>query len=168
LLNDRLVQSMAACTRSAQHGALLFLDMDNFKPLNDAHGHDVGDMLLQEVARRLTQCVRQIDTVARFGGDEFVVVLGELDAGRDAACLQAALVAGKIRYALEQPYELTVAHDEGADTHVQHRCTSSIGISMFPAPGDTADDILKRADTAMYRAKASGRNTVHFHEAEPA
>jgi diguanylate cyclase (GGDEF)-like protein/PAS domain S-box-containing protein len=164
LLNDRLVQSMAACTRSAQHGALLFLDLDNFKPLNDAHGHDVGDMLLQEVARRLTLCVRQIDTVARFGGDEFVVVLGELDAGLDAARLQATLVAAKIRHALEQPYELTVAHDEGADTHVQHRCTSSIGIAMFPDPLDTADDILKRADTAMYQAKACGRNAVRVHE----
>ncbi|WP_114969816.1 PAS domain S-box protein [Rhodoferax ferrireducens] len=164
LLNDRLVQSMAACTRSAQHGALLFLDLDNFKPLNDAHGHDVGDMLLQDVARRLTQCVRQVDTVARFGGDEFVVVLGELDAGLDAARLQATLVAAKIRHALEQPYDLTVAHDDGPDTHVQHRCTSSIGISMFPEQANTADDILKRADTAMYQAKACGRNAVRFHD----
>ncbi|MDO8250591.1 MAG: PAS domain S-box protein [Rhodoferax sp.] len=164
LLNDRLVQAMAACARNRQYGALLFLDLDNFKPLNDVHGHDVGDLLLVEVARRLTACVRQIDTVARFGGDEFVVVLGELDAGLDAARLQAALVAGKIRHALAQPYDLTVAQDDGADTHVQHRCTSSIGVSMFPRQADAADDILKRADTAMYQAKASGRNAVRFHD----
>lgn len=166
LLNDRLVQMMATCQRSGQYGALLFLDLDNFKPLNDAQGHGVGDRLLVEVARRITSCVRQIDTVARFGGDEFVVMLGKLNADLDSARLHAGLVAEKVRHALAQPYHLIVPQDEGVDTHVRHRCTSSIGIAMFPEQAACADEVLKRADTAMYRAKDSGRNAVHFHEPE--
>jgi len=162
LLNDRLVQMMAACKRSAQYGALLFLDLDNFKPLNDAHGHGVGDMLLVEVARRITRCVRQIDTVARFGGDEFVVMLGKLETDLDAARLHAALVAEKIRLALAQPYHLIIPQDDGVDIQVQHRSTSSIGIALFPEPAASADETLKRADLAMYRAKESGRNAVSF------
>lgn len=164
LLNDRLEQTMAACKRSGQNGAMLFLDLDNFKPLNDSYGHGVGDMLLVEVARRITSCVRQIDTVARFGGDEFVAILGELDADLDAARFHAGRVAEKIRHALAQPYHFIVPQDDGPDTPVLHRCTSSIGIAMFPEQIATADEVLKLADMAMYRAKDSGRNAMSFYE----
>lgn len=166
LLNDRLAQLMAACKRSGQHGALMFLDLDNFKPLNDSYGHGVGDMLLVEVARRIGSCVRQVDTVARFGGDEFVVMLSELDNDLDAACLHAGQVAEKIRHVLLQPYHLIIPQDGGVDAEVWHHCTASIGIAMFSEQTTTADDIIKRADMAMYRAKDAGRNTVKFYEAE--
>jgi diguanylate cyclase (GGDEF)-like protein len=164
LLNDRLEQTIVACKRNGQNGALLFLDMDNFKPLNDSYGHGVGDMLLVEVARRITSCVRQIDTVVRFGGDEFVVILGKLDTDLDAACFHAHKVAEKIRHALAQPYHLIVPQDDGSDTPVLHRCTSSIGIAMFSEKTATADDVLKQADLAMYRSKDSGRNAINFYE----
>jgi diguanylate cyclase (GGDEF)-like protein/PAS domain S-box-containing protein len=166
LLNDRLVQMLATCKRNRQYGALLFFDLDNFKPLNDAHGHAVGDMLLIEVARRITGCVREIDTVARFGGDEFVVMLGKLDSNQGAARQHAAHVAEKIRQALEQPYHLIVPQHDGGDAHVQHRCTSSIGIALFSDRVTTAGEVLKRADSAMYLAKDAGRNAVRFYEPE--
>jgi diguanylate cyclase (GGDEF)-like protein/PAS domain S-box-containing protein len=164
LLNDRLMQMLATCKRSAQYGALLFLDLDNFKPLNDTYGHGVGDLLLVEVARRITSCVREIDTVARFGGDEFVVMLDELDSDLDAARQNAAQVAEKIRLALAQPYQLTVALRDGPDMQVQHSCTSSIGIAMFPEQAGSAAEVLKRADLAMYCAKAAGRNAFSFYQ----
>jgi diguanylate cyclase (GGDEF)-like protein len=166
LLHDRLEQALATCRRAGQHGAVLFLDLDNFKPLNDVHGHRVGDMLLVEVACRLTHCVREVDTVARFGGDEFVVVLSRLDAEPDAACFHAGQVAEKIRHTLAQPYCLRVAQGDGSSADVLHRCSSSIGIAMFPEPDASADDVLKRADMAMYRAKDAGRNGVSFHPAD--
>lgn len=164
LLSDRLEQMMQTCQRSGQHGALLFLDLDNFKPLNDTYGHSVGDLLLVEVAQRLTHAVRQIDTVARFGGDEFVVMLGNLDIDLDAARLHTRKVAEKIRYALAQPYHLTLPHSERQPRQVQHHCTSSIGATLFPSPPVSTDDVLKQADMAMYRAKDTGRNAVHFYE----
>ncbi len=106
LLVEHLDQAMSASKRSHRHGALLFLDLDNFKPLNDTHGHGVGDLLLIEVAERLKTCVREADTVARFGGDEFVVLLCELDAHKDEASAQAAAIAEKIRIRLAEPYVL--------------------------------------------------------------
>ncbi len=166
LLNDRLAQMIQSCQRNGQKGALLFLDLDNFKPLNDTYGHSVGDMLLVEVAQRLTRVVRQIDTVARFGGDEFVVVLGNLDMDLEAARHHARKVAEKIRHELAQPYHLTLPKSNNTDTKVSHHCTSSIGVSMFPAMHVTAEDILKQTDMAMYRAKDTGRNAVHFYEDE--
>ena len=162
LLNDRLVQMMADCKRSGQYGALLFLDLDNFKPLNDTYGHGVGDLLLVEVARRLTSSVREVDTVARFGGDEFVVMLDKLDVDLDAARQNAMQVAEKIRLALSQPYQLTVALRDGPDMLVQHSCTSSIGVAIFPDQASSAGEVLKRADLAMYRAKESGRNAIRL------
>ncbi|MDO9227473.1 MAG: PAS domain S-box protein [Pseudomonadota bacterium] len=115
LLNDRLSQAMAASKRSAHYGALMFLDLDNFKPLNDTHGHVVGDALLTEVADRLHHCVRDVDTVARFGGDEFVVLLNELNADKAEATTQARIVAEKIRLSLAQPYRLTNRHEGELD-----------------------------------------------------
>ncbi|MGB8409755.1 MAG: diguanylate cyclase, partial [Gallionella sp.] len=152
LLNDRLAQCMAASKRSGRFGALMFLDMDNFKPLNDTFGHSAGDLLLVEVARRIGKCVRQVDTVARFGGDEFVVMLSELDTDKDRSTREAAVVAEKIRVALAKPYLLTVRHAGEAETTVEHLCTSSIGVVLFIDHENTAEDIIKQADAAMYHA----------------
>ena len=113
LLNDRLAHTMAECKRSRRYGALMFMDLDNFKPLNDKYGHNVGDLLLIEVARRVTCCVREIDTVARFGGDEFVVVLSELDVDKAASVKEAGIVAEKIRSMLAEPYVLKSGHGAG-------------------------------------------------------
>jgi len=163
LLGDRLNQTMAASKRSGLFAALMFLDLDNFKPLNDAHGHSVGDQLLIEVARRLCTCVREMDTVARFGGDEFVVMLGELEADRAQSIAQAAAVAEKIRTSIAAPYRLTVTHVGQPDTLVEHHCSASIGVVVFTNHEGSQADILQWADAAMYKAKDAGRNTVRFH-----
>jgi diguanylate cyclase (GGDEF)-like protein/PAS domain S-box-containing protein len=169
LLIDRLGQMLASSKRSGMCGAVLFLDLDNFKPLNDAQGHAVGDMLLVEVARRLNLAVREMDSVARFGGDEFVVMLGKLDTDPAAARTQAGAVAEKIRLALAQPYELTLQQDDGSAVHVRHHCTASMGLCLFPQGETSADEVLRAADAAMYRAKEAGRDTVRFHDfASPA
>ncbi len=165
LLGDRLSQTMVASKRSGIHAALMFLDLDNFKPLNDAHGHGVGDLLLIEVARRLCACVREMDTVARFGGDEFVVMLGELHTGRAESTEQARVVAEKVRASLAAPYQLTVSTAEQVDTTVAHHCSASIGVVVFTNHENTQAEILQWADAAMYRAKDAGRNTIRFHGA---
>lgn len=165
LLRDRLSQAMAAGKRSACHGALMFLDLDQFKTLNDTHGHEAGDLLLLEVAARLKGCVREVDTVARFGGDEFVVLLAELNTDRAESHLHAQLIAEKIRAALAEPYVL-VLHKEGkAECRIQYRCTASIGVVMFADHAASQDDVMKWADAAMYRAKDAGRNTIRFYQA---
>lgn len=166
LLHDRLVHAQASCSRSGRHGALMFLDLDNFKPLNDEYGHDVGDLLLAEAARRLTACVRKEDTVSRFGGDEFVVLLKDLDRDHAAAVSQATGIAEKIRAALAEPYPLHLLQSRDDIEDIEHRCTSSIGISLFADAGTSADEILRQADVAMYRAKSAGRNTICFHPPE--
>ena len=163
LLGDRLNQTMAASKRSGLFAALMFLDLDNFKPLNDAHGHSVGDLLLIEVARRLCACVREMDTVARFGGDEFVVMLGELEPDRAQSISQTAAVAEKIRASLAAPYQLTVTHAGHPDSLVEHHCSASIGVVVFSNHEASLAEILQRADAAMYQAKDAGRNTVRFH-----
>ncbi|MEO8411821.1 MAG: sensor domain-containing diguanylate cyclase, partial [Propionivibrio sp.] len=164
LLNDRLEQAMTASKRSGRFGALLFLDLDNFKPLNDAYGHGVGDLLLREVADRLRSCVRQIDTVARFGGDEFVVMLSALGTDRAASVMQARAVAEKVRATLAQPYRLSFRHAERGDLRVDHQSAASIGVALFFGHQAAQEDIVKWADTAMYEAKQAGRNRVCFHE----
>lgn len=162
LLNDRLIQAMAASKRSGRYGALMFLDLDNFKPLNDTYGHVVGDLLLIQVADRLRSCVREMDTVARFGGDEFVVILSELDTDRAKSSSQVSIVAEKIRVTLAEPYTLTIRHDGRADTIIKHHCSASIGVALFFDHEASTDDILKWADTAMYQAKEAGRNSIRF------
>lgn len=157
LLKDRLDTALAACRRSREHGALMLLDLDNFKPLNDQHGHAVGDLLLIEVARRLSLCVREVDTVARLGGDEFVVLLTGLGEDRAAASLNAQRVAEKIRAALAQTYRLTA--DAEAEV-VEHHCSSSIGLTLFDGADGEQKEIVRRADEAMYRAKEGGRNRI--------
>ncbi len=171
LLNDRLSQAMAATRRNGCHGALMFLDLDNFKPLNDAHGHAVGDLLLIETAARLKQCVREIDTVSRFGGDEFIVMLSNLSADAATAKAETLSIAEKIHTALAAPYLLSlpskastadVAASNQVNQVIEHRCTASIGVVMFSSLDTHQDEILKSADTAMYQAKDAGRNLIRF------
>jgi diguanylate cyclase (GGDEF)-like protein len=164
LLNDRIAQATAVSKRKACFGALMALDLDNFKPLNDAHGHDIGDLLLVEVAKRLTTCVRESDTVARFGGDEFVVVLSELSADRQQAMAQAQRVAEKIRLALAEDYSLKVTKPGSPEVWINHHCTASIGVALFIQRDPDDLDLLKQADAAMYLAKGSGRNSIRFFQ----
>ena len=166
LLNDRLDQAMAANKRSGRYGALLFLDLDNFKQLNDIHGHSVGDLLLVEAARRITSCVREMDTVARFGGDEFVVVLSELNESQAESIAQAEIVAKKINTVLSERYVLAVQNSGKEATTIKHHCTSSIGVVMFVNHEVGAEDIIKWADLAMYQAKEAGGNRVWFYDAK--
>jgi diguanylate cyclase (GGDEF)-like protein/PAS domain S-box-containing protein len=155
LLTDRLHSALAHCQRSKEHGALMFMDLDHFKRLNDSLGHDVGDLLLQEVARRLQKNVRQVDTISRIGGDEFVLLLQDIGQDADAARKHAAIVAFKILASLNEPYELPAT---------TYRTTPSIGVCLFSGEHDTPAELLKNADTAMYVAKQKGRNNVSFYE----
>jgi diguanylate cyclase (GGDEF)-like protein/PAS domain S-box-containing protein len=155
LLLDRLRHSVASAARTSGQGAVLFIDLDHFKTINDTQGHAVGDMLLCEVARRLDACVREGDTVARLGGDEFVVMLENLSEGAGDAVAQASAAGEKVLAALNQPYVL------GNSTY---HSTSSIGISLFRGREATVDDLLKRSDMAMYEAKMAGRNTLRFFD----
>jgi diguanylate cyclase (GGDEF)-like protein/PAS domain S-box-containing protein len=164
MLIDRLSLAMAASKRTGRYGAVMFLDLDNFKPLNDKYGHAVGDLLLIEVARRLNSCVREVDTIARFGGDEFVVMLSELDVDKSESITQAGIVAEKIRVILAEPYELSVHPNSTAENIVHHYCTSSIGVVMFVDHEASPDAILTWADLAMYKAKREGRNLIRFYE----
>ncbi len=166
LLNDRLIQVMAAGKRNGCYGALMFIDLDNFKPLNDTHGHAVGDLLLIEAADRLKSCVREMDTVARFGGDEFVVMLGELNTDKAESRSQAEGVAEKIRTLLSEPYLLTISRDEKKHATLEHYCTASIGVVVFVKHEGSPNDILKWADTAMYEAKEAGCNLTRFYDAK--
>ncbi|GAB5604785.1 EAL domain-containing protein [Sideroxyarcus sp. TK5] len=160
LLLDRLHKALASCERTRRHAALMFLDLDHFKTLNDLHGHDIGDRMLVEVAQRLHACIREEDSVARFGGDEFVVMLEALSADTQEAVVQAESVAEKIRLALMQPYQLT----RDAGDPITHHCSSSIGITVFCGQADSVDQLLKWTDMAMYRAKDAGRNSIRFFD----
>ncbi|HYN54111.1 MAG TPA: diguanylate cyclase [Methylotenera sp.] len=164
LFNDRIIQTMAASKRSGRFGAVIFIDLDNFKPINDEYGHQVGDLLLFEVANRLKSCVREIDTVSRFGGDEFVVMVNELDTDKTQSTFQAEIVAEKIRITLSEPYLLTVQQAENEDLLIEHHCTASIGITLFIDHKISQNDILKTADSAMYQAKLAGGNLIRFND----
>lgn len=164
MLGDRLSQTMAASKRSGLYGALMFLDLDNFKPLNDAYGHEAGDLLLIEVAQRLAECVREMDTVVRLGGDEFVVMLRELDSDRVLSIEQAAGVAEKVRLSIAKPYQLNLFPSGDSNRIVEHHCSVSIGLVVFINHEASATDILKWADAAMYQAKEAGRNTIRFSD----
>jgi diguanylate cyclase (GGDEF)-like protein/PAS domain S-box-containing protein len=155
LLRDRLEQAFVSGERSGHYGAVLFLDLDHFKTLNDTRGHDVGDQLLIETAGRLRALMRGDDTVSRQGGDEFVVVLKDLGEDEKTAVTRSWHVAEKIRSFLDQPVNLG-GH--------QHFLTASIGISLFCGHDTPVEELFKRADTAMYEAKEAGRNTVRFFD----
>ena len=155
LLLDRLHHALAASGRSGRQGALLFIDLDNFKDLNDTLGHDKGDLLLKQVAERLTSCVREGDSVARLGGDEFVVVLEDLSTTPTDAAAQAEMIGEKVLANLSLPYRLA--------THEYH-CTPSIGAVLFNDKHQVVEELLKQADIAMYQAKKAGRNTLRFFD----
>ena len=161
LFDNHLKQAIAASKRTSCYGTLLFLDLDNFKPLNDTYGHVTGDLLLVEVAKRLMTCVRDTDTVSRFGGDEFVVLLNNTNIDNVISKSQVEIIAEKIRSSLSEVYVMTINNKGKADTIVQHNCSVSIGIAFFNGD-DSYGDILKRADSAMYKAKNEGRNQIRF------
>lgn len=165
LLLDRLEQALSSSSRHHRYGALMLLDMDDFKTLNDTLGHDVGDQLLVEVTSRLQAAVREGDTVARHGGDEFVVILEDLSEDTLAAT-QAENVAVKILHVVSQPYLLDLTLREGLTNTRSYHCTSSIGITLFRGHSLSADELMRRADTAMYQAKAGGRNSLRFFDPE--
>jgi diguanylate cyclase (GGDEF)-like protein/PAS domain S-box-containing protein len=155
LLNDRLGHALAGSRRSRNYGALLFLDLDNFKNLNDTRGHYVGDRLLTETAHRIQANVRGGDSVARLGGDEFVVILEDLSLDLQEAAVQARLVGEKIRESLNLPFLL-----DGGEFH----CAASLGVAMFRSDEESVESLLKHADLAMYKAKGAGRNTLRFFD----
>lgn len=155
LLVERLRQAMASNIHSGRYGALMFIDLDNFKTLNDTLGHDTGDLLLQQVAKRLITCVRESDTVARLGGDEFVVILEDLNENPQEAATQTKTLGEKILAALNQTYQLG---------KLAHRSTASIGATLFCGHETSIDDLLKQADLAMYKSKDAGRNALHFFD----
>jgi len=155
LLLDRLNQALVASARSHKRGALLFLDLDHFKTLNDTLGHDVGDLLLQQVAERLTACVREGDTVARLGGDEFVVLLEDLSEHAIDAASQTEVIGHKILASLNYPYQLA---------SYEYHSTPSIGATLFSGHTLVIDELLKQADIAMYQSKAAGRNAIRFFD----
>jgi diguanylate cyclase (GGDEF)-like protein/PAS domain S-box-containing protein len=161
LMLERLNHALLNCERHQRHCALLMIDIDNFKQLNDTLGHGVGDQLLQSVARRLQSCVREGDTAARMGGDEFVVILEDLD-GAGMAASQAEVVAEKIQHLLRQPYTLNL-EAPGAVPRA-YQCSASIGLCLFGDKSLSCNELLKRADTAMYQAKAAGRDAVRFFD----
>jgi len=155
LMTDRIKKAFANSVRTSMHGAAILLDIDDFKALNDTRGHEVGDQLLLEVSKRVKACVREVDTVARSGGDEFMVLLESLGTDENDAARQAIILAEKIKTSLIAPYLI-------AET--DFRITSSIGIVIFDGKGHSVDDILMHADTAMYQAKDSGRNAIRFFD----
>ncbi len=155
LLQDRLEHALSSASRSRHVGALLLIDLDNFKALNDTWGHDKGDLLLKQVALRMRACVRDVDTVARLGGDEFVVLIDDAGIGVPEAIASARRVAEKVLDRLGAPYDVAGR---------QHRSGTSIGVSLFGLEAMTVEDVLKRSDVAMYQAKAAGRNTVRFFD----
>ena len=155
LLQDRIQQALASSERSGKIGALLFIDLDNFKTLNDTLGHDIGDLLLIQVAQRLESCIRKCDTVARLGGDEFVVMLEDLSEHNREAVNQTEAIGEKILILLNLPYQLA---------SYEHHSTPSIGATLFKSREQGIEDLLKQADIAMYQAKKAGRNTLRFFD----
>lgn len=166
LLTDRLKQAMAYSKRNNRYGALLFLDLDNFKPLNDTYGHVAGDLLLIEAANRLKGCVREMDTVARFGGDEFVVILNELNADKAESIAQSRIISEKICSTLSDPYRLKMKQAIQTEVSIEHQVTVSMGVIIFINHDGSHDDILRWADIAMYKAKEAGGNMIQFYDSE--
>lgn len=155
LLMDRLEQALAVSARHDHFGGLLMMDLDNFKDLNDSRGHDVGDLLLREVGKRISSCVRDVDTVARFGGDEFVVILDSLGPDETSSANQVMGIAEKIRTSIDQEFFFE-------SVGLSHYITPSIGVTLFKGETDTLDVLLKQVDVALYQAKSAGRNDIRF------
>ena len=163
MLMDRLGQALASKKRSGHYGALLFIDLDNFKPLNDIHGHEAGDLLLIEVGKRIKSCVREVDTVTRIGGDEFVALIGQLEGGEAKSISQAGMIAEKVRTTMAEPYQIVIEHGRNTESTIEHHCTASIGVVVFSGKTKDPEVILSMADIAMYEAKEAGRNQVKLN-----
>lgn len=163
LFFDRFRQALSESRRNGRYGALMFLDLDNFKPINDTHGHEAGDLLLAEAARRLTSCMREIDTVARLGGDEFAVILSTLDADANVSQGNASKVAQMILTTLSRPFVLSLRNRAGNNGTVHHCCTASIGVVLFLHHDGEHTELISQADRAMYQAKLAGKNEIRFH-----
>lgn len=163
LFLERLELAIAESHRNGRYGALMFLDLDDFKPVNDIYGHEAGDKLLVEAAQRLKSTIREVDTVARFGGDEFAIILNMLDPDADTAHARAITVAQKISDNLSAPYILPLEKQRSGHNIAQHQCSASIGIVLFPDNGSWRDELLSKADEAMYKAKSLGKNAIQFH-----
>lgn len=161
LLLDRLARVILTNNRSQKHAALIFLDMDRFKELNDNFGHDTGDRFLQQIASRLEACVRETDTLSRFGGDEFVILLTELSHEPDQALVEAKNLADKIRTRLAEPYHFEIL--EGGKQQLVHHSSASLGLVVFSDHRDNPETLLKQADLAMYEAKSQGGNKIRSH-----
>lgn len=163
-LDDKISFIMSKSERSQKYCALVFIDLDNFKPLNDTYGHNVGDLLLIEVANRLKNSIRKLDAVARIGGDEFVIVLDEFDENKDISKENIFNVVEKIRIYIAQPYKFSIINEENTHIDIEHNCTASIGICIFKGEEESYINIFKCADLAMYEAKETGRNIIKFYE----
>jgi len=160
LLYEQLRHAMASSRRHGHCGALIVLDLDNFKPVNDTYGHVAGDRLLTEAARRMKQCVRDVDTVARVGGDEFVVLLAQIDGPKEQVLEVAGVIALKLLHVLAEPYPVQIAAPQANQQVVHPVCTISMGMSLFYKDSLTVDQVMLAADAAMYRAKRLGGNRV--------
>lgn len=163
-LDEKISYIMLRSQRSQKYCALVFIDLDNFKPLNDTYGHNVGDLLLIEVANRLNNNIRKLDAVARIGGDEFVIILDEFDENKEISKENIFKVVEKIRINLAQVYKFNIINEDKENIEIEHNCTASIGICMFKGEQESSINIFKCADSAMYEAKESGRNTIKFYE----
>lgn len=162
LLYDQLRYAMASSKRHGHYGVVILLDFDGFKPVNDHFGHDVGDALLVEAASRMKQCVRDVDTVARVGGDEFVVLLAQVDGQKDQALDVASVISLKLLHALSAPYALEPSGKKSQRQEVTTVCTASLGVALFFQDSMTVDQIMQAADAAMYRAKQGGGNRIEL------
>lgn len=164
LLHDRLEHAMTTNKRRKCFGALLFIDLDNFSGVNELHGQEAGDLMLIEMSDRISGCVREVDTVSRFGGDQFAVLLGELSADKFHANKEAGIVAEKIRLALSEPYSLKMKREGKGDAQLKHSCTVSIGIFPISSSETNADEIIKHADRLMHEAKNGGGNKISIFD----
>ena len=160
---DRLNQALVQSKRSALYGALLFIDIDNLKFINDQYGHEVGDLLLAEFAKRISNGLRAKDTSSRFGGDEFVVILNEFTNNYSQTASQVSSIANKILSSLSNKYTFTICHVTRGETSIQFESSASIGASLFLGNQIKSSNIIKRADMAMYEAKKMGGNQVRFY-----
>lgn len=162
LFQDRLTHAIVSAKRKHQYVALMLLDLDNFKSVNDDYGHVMGDQLLVEVAKRLSKSVRAVDTIARLGGDEFIVLLTELEGNEAQIRTQIAAIAEKIRLEVSRPYLLHMSQTNDPETAIEHQCSASIGVIVFDSQDLDPEEIIKKADASMYQAKRLGRNQIQF------
>ncbi|MFT7003375.1 MAG: diguanylate cyclase (GGDEF)-like protein/PAS domain S-box-containing protein [Sulfurimonas sp.] len=161
LLHDRLKQIITSSKRSKKYAGIIYLDLDNFKAINDTYGHAIGDLLLIEAARRLKSCVRDMDTVARVGGDEFVIIVNELEKEKEKSIFELNVIAEKILCALSATYLLEMKSNN--NLKIEYQCTASIGATLFKEDEESVESLFERADAVMYEAKDAGRNTIRFY-----